>query len=123
MKKQNTILIVDDEYFNVLLLTELLQLHHYPTTCARNGQEAFVAYEIQKDTIGLILMDVHMPIMNGIDTTRLIRKISDVPIVFLTGAMQETKQMIEEDLKCPVLSKPIDNELLLSTIRSILDTT
>ena len=66
------ILIVDDIYSNRLLLGELIRILGHESVQAENGQEAIQMLE--RDDFDLILMDIEMPVMNGLETTEYIRK-------------------------------------------------
>ncbi len=71
MKKLN-ILIVDDIFTNRLLLSELIKTLGHDSLQAENGKEALELFESHH--IDLILMDIEMPVMNGIETCEYIRK-------------------------------------------------
>lgn len=82
------ILIVDDIVINRMLLAELIKKLGYKYSQASNGKEALE--KLESDHIDLILMDIEMPVMNGIETTRYIREKIDkpdtkIPIVALTA--------------------------------------
>ncbi len=82
------LLIVDDIFVNRILLTEIANEIGCDYTTASNGKEAIVALEA--NDIDLVLMDIEMPVMNGLETTRYIRSKmsiskSKVPIVALTA--------------------------------------
>ncbi len=82
------ILIVDDIVINRVLLTEYVKKLGYSYDQASNGQEAINKIKIGK--IDLILMDIEMPVMNGIETTQYIRSEMDypyskMPIIALTA--------------------------------------
>lgn len=84
----HTILIVDDIVINRMILIELIKRLGYKYAQASNGQEAIDT--INKENIDLVLMDIEMPVMNGIETTQYIRKtlnksLSTMPIVALTA--------------------------------------
>jgi CheY-like chemotaxis protein len=70
--KNNKILIVDDEPLNRLFLVDLLKIHNLEPTEATNGMEAIEQW-LHNDFF-VILMDIQMPKMNGIDTTKIIRQ-------------------------------------------------
>lgn len=82
------ILIVDDIVVNRILLVEIIKQLNYNYYEAKNGKEAI---DILADNdVHLILMDIEMPVMNGIETTKKIRKELDapknkIPIVALTA--------------------------------------
>lgn len=82
------ILIVDDLVMNRILLREILTELHYDYTLAENGKMAIECLE--SEPVDVILMDIEMPVMNGIETTRHIRNnlpppVSNIPIVALTA--------------------------------------
>lgn len=86
--KKYRILIVDDIYTNRLLLSELIRMMNHDSVEAENGKEALEILE--KDNIDLILMDIEMPFMNGVETCRHIRTkmkppVSNIPCVALTA--------------------------------------
>lgn len=85
MKK---ILIVDDIFVNRLLLKEIVKKINHQSIDVQNGKEAIDV--LQREKIDLILMDIEMPIMNGIETTKYIREkmpspIKYVPIIAITA--------------------------------------
>ena len=88
MEENKKILIVDDIFTNRLLLTEILKDLNYQISQASNGKEAVEL--IEKEDFDLVLMDIEMPVMNGLETTIFIRKNmssqkSKIPIVALTA--------------------------------------
>jgi len=94
MKKYN-FLIVDDIFMNRLLLKELISNISNSTIEAENG---LVAIEIlEKQKIDIVLMDIEMPKMNGIETTKYIRSqfkspLNNIPIIALTAHNPEDFQ-------------------------------
>ncbi|MCK4701518.1 MAG: response regulator [Bacteroidales bacterium] len=80
-----TILIVEDENSNYLLLEKLLKLENANTIWARNGEESIEKFKENKN-IDLILMDLKMPVMDGYEATRQIKQLSEnLPIIALTA--------------------------------------
>jgi len=75
--KKLRILIVDDIFTNRLLLTELIKTLGHDSLQAENGQEAINL--LAANDVDLILMDIEMPVMNGIETCEHIRKNMDPP--------------------------------------------
>ncbi|PKB13438.1 signal transduction histidine kinase [Novosphingobium kunmingense] len=119
------ILIVEDDVRNVYSLTSVLEPRGAAIAIARNGQEAIEALAASANdpgkAIDLVLMDVMMPIMDGLAATRAIRKDArwrDLPIVMLTA-----KAMPDDQEKCldaganDYMAKPIDVDKLLSLVR------
>jgi len=82
------ILVVDDIYTNRYLLSELIKMTGNEAVLAENGEEAIEI--LQNEEIQMIFMDIEMPVMNGIETTRYIRNempspLNVVPIIALTA--------------------------------------
>lgn len=82
------IIIADDIFTNRLLLSEIITDLGHEIILTENGKEAIDA--LQDNTVDIVLMDIEMPIMNGIEATRYIReKLSkpkcDIPVIALTA--------------------------------------
>jgi len=114
------ILIVEDDVRNVFALSSVLEPKGAKVTIARNGLEALAALE-REASIDLVLMDVMMPEMDGLEATRRIREKSEwqrLPIIALTA-----KAMRDDHERClaaganDYLAKPLDIEMLLSLLR------
>ncbi len=83
-----TLLIVDDILINRMLLSEIVKEIGCDYITANNGKEAIE--QLNKSKFDIVLMDIEMPVMNGLETTKFIRNkmekpISDIPIVALTA--------------------------------------
>ena len=96
------ILVAEDNKINFFVANKFLTGWGIHVTHAENGQLALDILE--KDDFDLILMDLHMPVMDGIEATRIIRKsdnprIKDIPIVALTAAIMSENHDKIEDLK------------------------
>ena len=72
------ILVVDDIYTNRYLLCELIKLTGHEAISAENGEQAIEILKSQE--IHMVFMDIEMPVMNGIETTRYIRNEMDAPL-------------------------------------------
>lgn len=83
------ILIAEDDRIILFSLSEGLARAGYRTTTASNGEIAWQA--LQKEMPDLILLDICMPVMNGLELARKLREISDVPILFLTAYSDENQ--------------------------------
>ncbi|KQY23685.1 histidine kinase [Rhizobium sp. Root482] len=119
------ILIVEDDVRNVYALTNILEPRGAIVEIARNGREALEALQkAAKDAgegIDLVLMDVMMPVMDGLTATRKIRENPQwkkLPIITLTAkAMPDDQQNCIEAGANDYMSKPLDVEKLLSLVR------
>jgi signal transduction histidine kinase/DNA-binding response OmpR family regulator/CHASE3 domain sensor protein len=119
------ILVVEDDVRNVYALTNILELRGAIVEIARNGREALAALE--KSTmhaglaIDLVLMDVMMPVMDGLTATREIRKKPEwktLPVIALTAkAMPDDQERCIEAGANDYMAKPLDVEKLLSLVR------
>ena len=115
------ILIVDDEEFNWLLIKDALEETRVTVTWARVGQEA-VDLVAAGEHYDLILMDMKMPVLDGFETTVLIKKINpEIPVIAQTAyAMPDERNRCMEVGCDDYLSKPISMEELLKTIKKYL---
>jgi len=112
------VLVVDDDSINRKLLNKFLLKLHYEVFECENGEVAVQTF--QENNIDLVLMDVMMPVMNGIDATKQIKQLSEhdfIPVLFLTALttddeMQECIEAGGDDF----LSKPINLKVLESKI-------
>jgi len=116
LKYKNTILIAEDDDVNFLLLN-LWLTNHFNIIRAKNGFEAIELHE-KHDSIDIIIMDIKMPFMNGIEATKQIRKTDMyVPIIAHTAyAMNEESITIKMAGCDQVLIKPITRDTLLDVL-------
>ncbi len=118
-----TVLIVDDEEQVRFLASEILSEAGYEVIEAANGEEALLLYEKYTQEIGLVLLDLIMPIMGGEQCLRELIKINpSVRVVISSG--QPTNGPIEEYMELGAtafISKPYDARGLLNIVRSSLD--
>lgn len=113
------ILLVDDDLELTELLAELLSLEDFDVTVAHNGQEALQLLE--KQSFDLILLDVMMPILNGIETLKQLRKTSDMPVLMLSARDDEIDRILGLELGADdYLPKPFNDRELVARIKAIL---
>ena len=80
------ILVVDDDVLNLKMAKHILSGSNMRVSCLKSGEEA-VEF-LKKNSPDLLLLDVHMPGMNGFETISVIREnknIADIPVIFLTA--------------------------------------
>ena len=119
------VLIVEDDVRNVYSLTSVLEPRGVIARIARNGQEALDILEASADgadkPIDLVLMDVMMPVMDGLTAVRAIRdnpKFTKLPVIMLTAkAMPDDQQNCLDAGANDYMAKPIDVDKLLSLVR------
>ncbi len=113
------ILVVDDERQITRMLRTALQVNGYAVETAANGLEGFEKFEAAAPD--LVITDLAMPEMNGLDLTRAIRRIADTPIIVLsvrdTDAMKVTAL---DDGANDYLTKPFSMPELLARVRAHL---
>ena len=116
MKK---ILIAEDNDSNYILMTYILK-KYYQFERAKNGQEAVEMAE--KNAYDLVLMDIKMPIMDGLEATKAIRAaLPDLPIIALTANAFDSDRQLALEAGCnDFLSKPVSSDLCLQTIKKFV---
>ena len=101
MQKQINLLIVDDDVSHRLILSEFSEIAGYDYMTARNGREAIDILS-QPNDIKIILMDIEMPIMNGIEAIKEIRgnldsQYNKTPVIAMTAHDREfLKQLVSD---------------------------
>ena len=116
--KKIKIMIVDDDADIRKMLSILLGNDGYDTMEAENGKQAI---ELLDDSINLILLDVMMPVMDGVNACMRIRETSDVPIIFLTAKETDMDQIIGLGAGADdYVSKPFAPPVLSARIRTVL---
>lgn len=119
MKKYN-ILIVDDDPDIREVLSVLLGSEGYEVLKAEDGQSALKAVRDNKNT-DLIILDIMMPEMDGVEVCRRIREISTVPILFLTAKSQEQDKVTAYTMGGDdYLVKPFSQTELIMKVKSLL---
>jgi len=114
------LLLADDDMRNIFALSAVLEDAGFSIEIATNGKEAIHKLEDDPE-IELILMDVMMPEMDGIEATRRIRQVprwANIPIIAVTAkAMQGDREQCLEAGANDYISKPVDVDKLLSLIK------
>ena len=114
----NKILVVEDNELNMKLASSMLKLGHYQVLEAGDAETGIqIARENLPD---LILMDIQLPCMDGLQATRIIKKdpiLSNIPIVALTSyAMQGDEKKARSAGCTGYIAKPIDTRIFLDTL-------
>jgi CheY-like chemotaxis protein len=117
------VLIVDDDMRNIFALSTVLEEHEMVIVSADNGRDAIKALQAERD-VDIVLMDIMMPEMDGIDTMREIRKIPQLqrlPIIAVTAkAMKGDREKCIEAGAWDYLAKPVETEQMLAVLRAWL---
>ena len=114
-----TILVAEDNDSNFILMTYILK-RDYQFVRAKNGQEA--VEKVMSGNYDLVLMDIKMPIMDGLEATRQIRANGQtLPIVALTANAFDSDRRLAMEAGCDdFLSKPVSSEKCLEVIARLL---
>ena len=125
MEGKNKILLVDDDPKNIFALKLTLIARGFACVCAQDAREAIATLHNDKGEIGLVLMDMMMPGIDGYEAMNLIKDdehINDIPIVAVTAqAMNGDREKCLEAGAAAYLSKPIDVDQLLVVINEHLN--
>lgn len=118
----HTVLLVEDNTTNQMIAKSLLEEDGFTVLLAENGKEGVESFKENKDRIDVVLMDLHMPVMNGYEAASAIREISkDIPIIAMTADV--VMGVKEECMKHGIyqyISKPFDPEKFSDTLRDMI---
>lgn len=119
--EKKIILIAEDEPINFMLLQKMLEKCERKVIWAKNGQEA-VQIATSNPQVGIILMDIRMPIMDGITATQTIRKtLKELPIIALTAyTLSNEREKCTEAGTTAFLTKPVRPNELLPLIEELI---
>jgi two-component system alkaline phosphatase synthesis response regulator PhoP len=113
------ILVVDDEVLIVKLARDYLEQAGFRVLTAADGAAALAS--ARREHPDLIVLDLMLPAMDGLDVTRSLRRDSDVPIIMLTARVEETDRLIGLELGADdYISKPFSPRELVARVRTVL---
>jgi len=114
-----SILIVDDEPKIVQLARDYLEHAGFAVLTARDGKAALATVRASKPD--LIILDLGLPEMDGLDVTRALRKDSNVPVIMLTARTEETDKLVGLELGADdYITKPFSPKELVARARAVL---
>jgi two-component system, OmpR family, alkaline phosphatase synthesis response regulator PhoP len=114
-----TILVVDDEPKIVKLARDYLERGNFRVLTAGDGQTALVMERHERPD--LVVLDLSLPAMDGLDVCRALRRESDVPIVMLTARAEEADRLIGLELGADdYITKPFSPRELVARVRAVL---
>ncbi|UZD24006.1 response regulator [Algoriphagus halophytocola] len=124
MSNSPKILVAEDSSVIINLTKSILAFENFEIKSARNGKQ--VLEQLEKDDIDLILMDINMPVMDGVSCTQAIRKLEDpvksnLPIIAISGnlknyTLDEFRNLGFSDF----LQKPLDYDQVLALVKKHL---
>jgi DNA-binding response OmpR family regulator len=113
------ILIVDDEPKIVRLVHDFLAAAGFGVSTARSGDEAL--RHVRTAPVDLVILDLGLPGMDGLDVARSIRRASDLPIIMLTARDDETDKLVGLELGADdYVTKPFSPRELVARVRAVL---
>ncbi|KEO72368.1 response regulator [Anditalea andensis] len=121
MSEMKKVLVAEDSSVIINLTKNVLTFENFHITSVKNGKQ--VLAKLENEDFDLILMDINMPQMDGIECTKAIRSLPDskkakIPIIAITGnyknyTMDDFKQAGLDDY----IQKPLDYDVLVATVR------
>ena len=124
MSNPKKVLIAEDSSVIQNLTKKILSIQNYEISSVKNGQQVLDA--IAKESYDIILMDINMPVMDGIECTEKIRSLEDpvkaqIPIIAITGnarnlSLEEYREIGINEL----LQKPLNFDQLVTMVRNLV---
>jgi YesN/AraC family two-component response regulator len=126
MPKPRSVLLVDDDEALLEILAERLRAEDFEVRTASDGADGYSCYS-ERPT-DLVITDIQMPVLNGLDMMRYIRALNPfVKTIYVSGAVREFRALLEferEEFGAAVLDKPFSSEKLFTLLgRRPADTT
>lgn len=124
IKKSKKILLVEDDLVSQFYIKTLLSESGFDVQAVNNGKDALYLFE--KEKFDLIILDIQIPIINGIEVSKKIREKENsqkkkTPIIALTAyAYEEDKRLFIDSGMNFCITKPIDESLFLETIFKLI---
>jgi DNA-binding response OmpR family regulator len=113
------ILVVDDEPKIIQLTQDYLENAGFSVISAGDGERALAIIQVEKPD--LVVLDLGLPGMDGLDVCRSIRKTSNLPIIMLTARDEETDKLVGLELGADdYITKPFSPKELVARVRSVL---
>ncbi len=117
--EKRKVMVVEDELDIATVLVDYLNAAHYDARHFANGAKAFDALQVSLPS--LIVLDVMLPGMNGIELLRSIRKISNVPVIMLTARVEEVDRLTGLELGADdYMCKPFSPREVVARVKAVL---
>lgn len=115
-----TILIVDDDKVSMRMLKTYLEKYQYDVRSAIDGHTFLAEFELFKDQLSLVILDVMLPDIDGFTLCQTVRQQSKVPIIMLTASSDDTDRIVGLELGADdYLAKPYNPRELLARIKAV----
>ncbi len=113
------ILVVDDEAKIVKLVKAYLEQAGYGVVTAEDGQSALI--QARREKPDLVILDLMLPEIDGLDVARILRKESDIPIIMLTARVEDMDRILGLELGADdYVTKPFNPRELVARVRAVL---
>ncbi len=124
MPTPNRVLIAEDSSVIQNLVKKILEFQNFEITAVKNGEQ--VIQLLQKEDFDIILLDINMPVMDGMECVKAIRGLEDskskIPVVAITGnARNYTEEEFKEVGFNDVLMKPLNFDKLVLVVKSLTE--
>lgn len=125
MSSPNRVLIAEDSSVIQNLVKKILEFQNFEITAVKNGEQ--VVQLMEKENFDIVLLDINMPVMDGMECVKAIRAFSDkvkssVPVVAITGnARNYTEEEFKEAGFNDVLMKPLNFDKLVLVVKSLTE--
>ena len=124
MPTPKSVLIAEDSSVIQNLAKKILEFQNFEITAVKNGEQ--VIQLLQKESFDVILLDINMPVMDGMECVRSIRKMkgekSEIPVVAITGnARNYTEEEFKEAGFNDVLMKPLNFDKLVMVVKGLTE--
>lgn len=119
MNKQQTVLIADDEPQIREILSIYFKKEGFKVIEAADGAEALV--QVQAGKPDIILLDIMMPVLDGLEVCKQVRKISDIPIIMLTAKDSDDDRILGLEIGADdYISKPFNTREVVARVKAVL---
>ena len=119
MNKQQTVLIADDEPQIREILSIYFKKEGFKVIEAADGAEALV--QVQAGKPDIILLDIMMPVLDGLEVCKQVRKISDIPIIMLTAKDSDDDRILGLEIGAEdYISKPFNTREVVARVKAVL---
>lgn len=119
MEKQQKVLVADDEIQIRNILSIYLKKEGFEVVEAADGAEALV--KVQSEKPDIIILDIMMPVMDGLEVCKQVRKISDIPIIMLTAKDEDDDRILGLEIGADdYITKPFNTREVVARVNAVL---